>query len=76
MIKLEATFRCVCPALACTRQLDAANWETALAEVRLMNCHNGEQEIFVVRDLVLTEYDEKGRLTDLDLVSQESRKAA
>ncbi|HTZ32151.1 MAG TPA: hypothetical protein VMH31_06820 [Methylomirabilota bacterium] len=76
MIKLEATFRCVCPALYCVRQLDAANWETALAEVRLMNCHNGEHDVFVIRNIVLTEYDEDGHLTDLDLVSQESRKAA
>ena len=74
MIKLEATFSCVCPAIECEGQLDAANWETALAEVQLMRCRNGGRERFVVRDVVLTEYDEKGRLTDLDLVSEERRK--
>ena len=74
MIKLEATFRCVCPAMGCEEQLDAANWETALAEVHLINCRNGGQERYVVREVILTEYDEKGRLTDLELVSEERRK--
>ena len=73
MIKLEATFSCVCPAIGCEEKLDAANWETALAEAQLMHCRNGHER-YVVREVILTEYDEKGCLTDLELVSEERRK--
>jgi hypothetical protein len=74
MIKLEASFRCVCPGTACETQLDAANWETALAEVRLMRCRNGGKDRYLICELELAEYDEKGRLADLDLLSRERRK--
>ena len=76
MIHLEATFCCVCPAVQCEGQLHAANWDTALAEVRLMRCRNGGHQKYIVRKLVLAEYDEKGYLTDLDLLTHESRKVA
>jgi hypothetical protein len=74
MIKLETSFRCVCPAAECESHLDAANWETALAEVRLMHCRNAGKDRYVICQLVLAEYDEKGRLADLDLLSRERRK--
>ena len=73
MIKLETTFRCACPETGCEAQLDAANWETALAEGRLMSCRNGKRKRQVVRELMLAEYDEKGWLTDLELLSRECR---
>lgn len=60
----------------CERQLDAANWETAIAEVRLMHCGNGVRERYIICNVVLTEYDEEGRLSDLDLVSRSWRKVA
>ena len=73
MITLEATFRCACPAVGCEEELDAADWETALAEVRLMRCRHGEHLKYVIRNVVLIEYDEQGYLTDLDLVAREQR---
>lgn len=73
MIKLEGTFRCACPETGCEVQLDAANWETALAEGRLMHCRNGRQERYVVYELVLAEYDERGWLMDLEVLSRECR---
>ncbi len=74
MINLEATFSCACPAVECEGELDAADWETALAEVRLMHCRNGGHHKYIIRKLMLTEYDERGCLTDLDLLSRESRR--
>jgi len=74
MIKLEGTFHCACPEMGCAVQLDAANWETALAEGRLIRGRNGRHERYVVYELVLAEYDEKGWLTDLELLSRECRR--
>jgi len=74
MIKLETRFHCACPAVRCENQLAAANWDTALAEVRLMRCRTRTRDRLIIYNLVLTDYDEKGCLADLDLLRQERRK--
>jgi len=75
MIQLETTFSCVCPAVGCEGQLDAADWETAIAEVCLMHCLDGAaRNRYIVCNVALTEYDEEGILTDLDVVTRSWRK--
>ena len=76
MIHLEVRFSCACSACGCGRLLDAANWDTAVAEVRLLRCRHGRHPTLILRKIVLTEYDEQGYLTDLDLLTRELRKIA
>ena len=76
MIKLQTTFRCVCSATNRESLLEATTWKTALAEAQLLLCRNGAFAGYVVREFELTEYDDQGRLTDVDLLSVERRKVS